>query len=868
MGEASRSGSSWDGTVRATWRGFHLCVLPDYVSFIRLLTDGSFSSGDYIFRGQSGPDMNLIPSLSRLTSHLSLDERRKIREEHKRNFIKFARGRIHDPLANPLAIHMGRDGLELLGSESDEMIWALGQHYGLRTPLLDWTSKALIALFFAFDGGGAASRTRRHRVVYALNTRLVELLNEKTRQINDPTPNAAERSNRVDYPTLSLIPATKWHNSRLSAQHGLFTYCTQDMTVEDWVMFAVDKTCSSKTDPVLIKFLIEEGDPRDCLRYLDDAAGINTHALFPDIGGTAQYCAKMVEGLIVAESDRDLRVDGSAGSIPASSFGRQLQNLRRGDTVTLVDIQNTTKRYTLESHLSRPTGWSLILVDDLKRRYFVKVPMSDGESDIKSVEEHVRKENALLARLKGIDGVPADSEVVFVKELVDDDELQPRLHPALMNSYIQGVRLDELPSSIVGGGDHSSGDRRKWFIDFALRLTRILRAIHGRLVVHLSILPRYIVFKDCPTGATGFPPAECAHLVGFGYAKSWAEPGELRLPTRDDVRYRAPEARCDRYDLGGSSFHSDVYSLGALLFGIAATSGEPGRGDSEAIMRSTEWTLWMSGADFLKSILCKCVNEMPDDRYATVEQMIQDLETALKIEERRGELPALKRSTRRIKDLKEVLSLGKNSSGEVSGARDDLIKFVSSIFVRLPPGSSYRTRTHARYWTARNLGVYGRLFALNKDLLGMGMANIHRLFLTSDTFLQMPHEEQEVFMRHSLARNQAGLLVPTKVHFLDKPNKVIDFERFSEHVAVVQYGEQHIGISFISRGNVVNAHDRVRLAGEIVKARWRVLSEREGETWISEFDKEFHHGETIQRFISGDQCTHPFAFRNLVKPKE
>lgn len=108
--------------------------IRDYLDLIRVHKDENMRNGnlnDFVFRGQ-GADYPLIPKICRLKPKGDLFQvERSLLREFKRS--------------NPL----------LVQQQSPLNDWdylTLGQHFGLPTRLLDWSTSALTALWFAVSG--------------------------------------------------------------------------------------------------------------------------------------------------------------------------------------------------------------------------------------------------------------------------------------------------------------------------------------------------------------------------------------------------------------------------------------------------------------------------------------------------------------------------------------------------------------------------------------------------------------------------------------------------------------------------------------------------------------------------------------------
>lgn len=210
---------------------------------------------DYIFRGQASSKWPLKPTLYRtLDDNFILDTGKTILE-HLHKFKLSVRGRRG---SNP----------PLLTEENDW--WALGQHFGLATPLLDWTHSPFVAAYFAFYQ--KENDESPHRIVYALQNKMVT---QKSDEI------LKSGSNDI----ISTFTPMCDDNNRLVNQGGLFTKTPYGVDIEKWVQ----KHYEGYDKGVLIKIFIPESGRNLALVNLN-RMNINHASLFPDLFGSSKHC--------------------------------------------------------------------------------------------------------------------------------------------------------------------------------------------------------------------------------------------------------------------------------------------------------------------------------------------------------------------------------------------------------------------------------------------------------------------------------------------------------------------------------------------------------------------------------------------------
>ena len=241
-------------------------MLDSWTEFFTLSNSLFSTAPAFVYRGQANYQWALRSSLDRLQQRFP--KRKNMTdnppffnrppftdEEHLSAFKRALRGR-RGSNPHPMA---------------DDDYWALGQHHGLATPLLDLTRSPFAALFFAFEEEqiliDGKMMVPEFRGVYALSTHT----------INNPVNELKE--------SVRLISPDSDANYRLISQGGLFVKLPRQTDLECYVRthFAGESHGATFT-----KIKIPSDCRDDCLVSLSKM-NINHGTLFPDIEGAAKH---------------------------------------------------------------------------------------------------------------------------------------------------------------------------------------------------------------------------------------------------------------------------------------------------------------------------------------------------------------------------------------------------------------------------------------------------------------------------------------------------------------------------------------------------------------------------------------------------
>jgi len=222
------------------------------------------SQDDFLFRGQRRSDWGLSPSLARLSENGNISK--KIADKQLEQFRYSIRGRVK--------------GVAAL---NDFDVWAIGQHFGLVTPLLDWSRSPFVSMFFAFEDDDPKEESPKNysRAIFALNKTKLDKLG-------------------VDI----FVDSLSSEHDRLISQSGLFTISPihKTETLEAFILNELaDKEVDIDDADVLSRYVFKihvpmekEEDRLDCFKSLRK---MNLHhaSLYPDLIGSSLHCNEIAK---------------------------------------------------------------------------------------------------------------------------------------------------------------------------------------------------------------------------------------------------------------------------------------------------------------------------------------------------------------------------------------------------------------------------------------------------------------------------------------------------------------------------------------------------------------------------------------------
>ena len=216
----------------------------------------------YLWRGQADASWSLRTSLRRALGDLSTAEALITETALERQFRR----------------QLAARSVEIVGDGNDPFdLWAVMQHHGAPTRLLDWTWSPYVAAYFAvvdrWDQDGALWIVHG-RSLFGSDAEMDQQYSEMQTQLRNP-----------DAASLLLLRIPELPNERMVAQQGLFTL-SASLAVDHDVM--IDRTCRPSAigvdGTIYLKLVIAAEIKTEFLKHLA-LMNVTAASLFPGVDG-------------------------------------------------------------------------------------------------------------------------------------------------------------------------------------------------------------------------------------------------------------------------------------------------------------------------------------------------------------------------------------------------------------------------------------------------------------------------------------------------------------------------------------------------------------------------------------------------------
>jgi hypothetical protein len=187
--------------------------------------------------------------------------------------------------------------------------FALMQHYGAPTRLLDWTSSPYVALYFAVEEKG--ERDNGYSAIWAIDLDWLETKRQKHLESIDPKERNAYLSGLLEQRGAPLVVKIEppQANDRMSAQQGFFLWKLYEGTP-----FFDQILSSMMIDPIQERPVIRKLKVGENLRieFLERLQSVNIHrgSLFPGLDGFCKFLKTDLEIEVAREAERQRSGDG------------------------------------------------------------------------------------------------------------------------------------------------------------------------------------------------------------------------------------------------------------------------------------------------------------------------------------------------------------------------------------------------------------------------------------------------------------------------------------------------------------------------------------------------------------------------------